>query len=130
MIRVTRIFCPLFSNEVNSRAGGAHPWALRFRMIMQSVIILSRVAYEDPSYHCSQKEDRQILPSMENCGIWFIRISATGDFNSRSDIDVGVPFASDSQTSLFDLAQMQIELEGLFGHPVETLEKEGLRNPF
>jgi len=25
---------------------------------------------------------------------------------------------------------MQIELEGLFGRPVEFLEKEGLRNPF
>jgi predicted nucleotidyltransferase len=25
---------------------------------------------------------------------------------------------------------MQIELEGLFGRPVDILEKEGLRNPY
>jgi predicted nucleotidyltransferase len=52
------------------------------------------------------------------------------DFKSDSDIDVLVTFESNSQTSLFDLAQMQIELEGLFGRPVDILEKEGLRNPF
>jgi predicted nucleotidyltransferase len=52
------------------------------------------------------------------------------DFKSSSDVDVLVTFASDSQISIFDLAQMQIELEGLFGHPVDILEKEGLRNPF
>ena len=52
------------------------------------------------------------------------------DFKSNSDIDVLVTFASNSKTSLFDLAQMQIELEELFGRPVDILEKEGLRNPF
>ena len=52
------------------------------------------------------------------------------DFKSNSDIDVLVTFASNSKTILFDLAQMQIELERLFGRPVDILEKEGLRNPF
>lgn len=52
------------------------------------------------------------------------------DFETSSDIDVLVSFASDTQISLFDLAQMQIELTGLFGRPVDILEKEGLRNPF
>ena len=52
------------------------------------------------------------------------------DFKSNSDIDVLVTFASNSQTSLFDVAQMQIELEELFGRPVNILEKEGFRNPF
>jgi len=52
------------------------------------------------------------------------------DFETSSDIDVLVSFASDAQTSLFDLAQMQIELTGLFERPVDILEKEGLRNPF
>ncbi len=52
------------------------------------------------------------------------------DFETSSDVDVLVSFASDSLISLFDLAQMQIELKGLFGRPVDILEKEGLRNPF
>ena len=52
------------------------------------------------------------------------------DFNASSDVDVLVSFASGAQVSLFDLAQMQFELETLFGHPVDILEKEGLRNPF
>lgn len=52
------------------------------------------------------------------------------DFETSSDVDVLVSFASDSLISLFDLAQMQIELTGLFGRPVDILEKEGLRNPF
>ena len=52
------------------------------------------------------------------------------DFKTSSDVDVLISFASDAQISLFDLAQMQIELEGLFGRPVDIVEKEGLRNPF
>jgi len=32
--------------------------------------------------------------------------------------------------SLFDLVQMQIELESLFGRPVDVVEKDALRNPF
>jgi len=51
-------------------------------------------------------------------------------FNANSDIDVLVTFAPDAQISLFDLAQMQIELEGLFGRPVDLVEKDALRNPF
>jgi predicted nucleotidyltransferase len=52
------------------------------------------------------------------------------DFKTNSDVDVLVTFDSDATVSLFDLAQMQIELEGLFGRPVDILEKEGLRNPY
>ncbi len=52
------------------------------------------------------------------------------DFNAGSDIDVLVTFAPEAQVSLFDLAQMQIELESLFGRPVDILEKDALRNPF
>ncbi|MDP3184312.1 MAG: nucleotidyltransferase family protein [Anaerolineales bacterium] len=52
------------------------------------------------------------------------------DFNAGSDIDVLVTFAPEAQVSLFDLAQMQIELESLFGRPVDILEKDALHNPF
>jgi hypothetical protein len=52
------------------------------------------------------------------------------DFNADSDIDVLVTFAPEAQVSLFDLAQMQIELQNLFGRPVDILEKDALRNPY
>ena len=61
---------------------------------------------------------------------WIFGSLLRDDFKSNSDIDVLVTFASNSQTSLFDVAQMQIELEELFGRPVNILEKEGFRNPF
>lgn len=52
------------------------------------------------------------------------------DFCAISDVDVLVTFAPEAQISLFDLAQMQIELEGLFGRPVDIIEKDALRNPY
>ena len=52
------------------------------------------------------------------------------DFRPGSDVDVLVTFAPDAPVSLFDLVQMQIELEILFGRPVDVVEKDALRNPF
>jgi uncharacterized protein len=52
------------------------------------------------------------------------------DFRPDSDVDVLVTFAPDAQVSLFDLVQMQIELESVFGRPVDVVEKDALRNPF
>jgi len=52
------------------------------------------------------------------------------DFRPDSDADVLVTFAPEAQVSLFDLVQMKIELEELFGRPVDVVEKDALRNPF
>jgi len=52
------------------------------------------------------------------------------DFHPDSDIDVLVSFKEDARISLFDMAQMQIELEALFGRSVDLVEKAGLRNPY
>jgi predicted nucleotidyltransferase len=52
------------------------------------------------------------------------------DFRPDSDVDVLVTFAPDARVSLFDLVQMQIELESVFGRPVDVVEKDALRNPF
>jgi hypothetical protein len=41
-----------------------------------------------------------------------------------------VTFDDENQISLFDLAQMQIELQEIFNRPVDILEKSALRNPF
>ena len=52
------------------------------------------------------------------------------DFRPDSDVDVLVTFASGARVSLFDLVQMQIELESVFGRSVDVVEKDALRNPF
>jgi hypothetical protein len=52
------------------------------------------------------------------------------DFGPNSDVDVLVTFERKAHISLFDMAQMQIELETLFGRPVDIVEKAGLRNPY
>jgi predicted nucleotidyltransferase len=52
------------------------------------------------------------------------------DFRPDSDIDVLVSIDPKAQISLFEIAQMQIELENLFKRPVDLVEKEGLRNPY
>jgi len=52
------------------------------------------------------------------------------DFSIQSDVDVLVTFTPDAEISLFDMAQMQIELQGIFSRPVDILEKDALRNPY
>jgi predicted nucleotidyltransferase len=52
------------------------------------------------------------------------------DFNQNSDIDVLVSFDKGLGISLFDIAQMKIELELIFKRPVDILEKEALRNHY
>ena len=52
------------------------------------------------------------------------------DFNSESDVDVLVTFAPDAEISLFDMAQMKIELERIYRRSVDLIEKASLRNPY
>jgi predicted nucleotidyltransferase len=52
------------------------------------------------------------------------------DFGPQSDVDVLVSFSPDACGSLFDLVDMEEELESLFGRKVDLVEAVGLRNPF
>jgi len=52
------------------------------------------------------------------------------DFRPDSDIDVLVSIDPNAQIGLFEIAQMQIELENIFKRSVDMIEKEGLRNPY
>jgi predicted nucleotidyltransferase len=52
------------------------------------------------------------------------------DFSAQSDVDVLVTFAQAADISLFDMAQMQIELQVIFNRPVDIVEKDALRNPY
>jgi predicted nucleotidyltransferase len=52
------------------------------------------------------------------------------DFRPDSDIDVLVSIDPNAHIGLFEIAQMQIELENIFKRQVDLVEKEGLRNPY
>ena len=52
------------------------------------------------------------------------------DFRPDSDVDVLVTFEEGSRHSLFDIVDMKLELEELFGRDVDLVQKEGLVNPF
>jgi predicted nucleotidyltransferase len=52
------------------------------------------------------------------------------DFRPDSDIDVLVSIDPKAHIGLFEIAQMQIELEKIFKRSVDLVEKEGLRNPY
>lgn len=52
------------------------------------------------------------------------------DFRPDSDVDVLVELRADAELSLWDWADMQAELESLFGRKVDLVSKAGLRNPF
>lgn len=70
------------------------------------------------------------------CEHWHVReLSLFGsvlreDFRPDSDIDVLVSFEAEARIGLWDLAQMQIELESIFRRPVDLVEKEALQNPY
>jgi len=55
------------------------------------------------------------------------------DFRPDSDVDVLVTFAPDAKWSLFDHVDMEDELEGILGRPVDLVSRRGIersRNPF
>ncbi len=52
------------------------------------------------------------------------------DFRPDSDVDVLVSIDPKAHIGLFEIVDMQIELETIFKRPVDLVEKEGLRNPY
>lgn len=52
------------------------------------------------------------------------------DFGPESDVDVLVTFTPEAPWSLFELVQMQQELEVIFNRKVDLIEEAALKNPF
>jgi uncharacterized protein len=50
------------------------------------------------------------------------------DFRPDSDVDCLVTFAREAQWTLFDMAEMQEELQALFGHEVHLVSRRGLES--
>ena len=53
-----------------------------------------------------------------------------GDFGPDSDVDVLVVMAEDAGWDLFDWVDMIEELKGIYGRPVDLVEKSAITNPF
>lgn len=54
------------------------------------------------------------------------------DFNKDSDVDFLVMFSPDATTTLFDLVDMESEMTGIVGRPVDIIGKKAVersRNP-
>ncbi|NPV10050.1 MAG: DNA polymerase subunit beta [Anaerolineae bacterium] len=74
------------------------------------------------------------LPAL--CRKWRVReLSLFGsalreDFSPESDVDVLVSFDPGAPWDLWDLIEMQGDLERLFARPVDLVEREVLRNPW
>jgi predicted nucleotidyltransferase len=52
------------------------------------------------------------------------------DFGPDSDVDVVVSFKPAAGWSLWDLVDMESDLEAIYGRGADLIEKEGLKNPF
>ena len=95
-----------------------------------NAIILQEVVMNKPKIPISQKK------LYEFCHHWnIVEFAVFGsalreDFTPESDVDVLVTFAPGAQISLFDMAQMQIELERIYQRSVDLVEKASLRNPY
>ena len=50
------------------------------------------------------------------------------DFRADSDVDVLVSFAPQTHVTLFDMAQMQEELKGIFKRDVDLVSRRGLEH--
>ncbi len=60
----------------------------------------------------------------------FFGSAVRDDFGPESDIDVLVTFTPEAPWSLFELVQMQQELEVIFDRKVDLIEEAALKNPF
>ena len=50
------------------------------------------------------------------------------DFRPDSDVDILVTFGPDAHRTLFDLVDMQDELEAMFGRKVDLVSKRGIEH--
>ena len=50
------------------------------------------------------------------------------DFAQDSDIDILISFEPDIQWGLFDLVNMETELNSIFGNEIDLVEKEAVEN--
>ena len=73
---------------------------------------------------------RQVCQRWSIRGLAVFGAAARYELRPDSDVDVMVEFQDEVSWSLFDFAQIQIELADHFGRPVDLVEKGTVRNPY
>lgn len=58
--------------------------------------------------------------------LWLFGSVLREDFRPRSDVDVMVTFAEDARIGLPELAGMEDELKGMFGHDVDLVTRKAV----
>jgi hypothetical protein len=56
--------------------------------------------------------------------------AARGELRPDSDIDVMVQFAPEARHGLYELVDIEAELQAMFGREVDVLTTKEIRNPF
>ncbi|GHU69192.1 hypothetical protein FACS189450_01570 [Spirochaetia bacterium] len=56
--------------------------------------------------------------------------SLRDDFNEESDIDILIEYNHPKEKSLFDLIDLQLELEDITGRKIDIIEKGSIKNPY
>jgi predicted nucleotidyltransferase len=56
--------------------------------------------------------------------------TARADFGPSSDVDLMVTFRPESAATLWDMVDMQEELEAIFGRRVDLVSRNAIRNPY
>lgn len=95
-----------------------------------------QVAEEKVSYLTYQKTDKKIIENkiidyFDKEGhiskAWVFGSFASGEDDYKSDIDLMIEVPDDSKFSLFDLAEIQYQLEKLIAKKVDVVMKEGVK---
>lgn len=95
-----------------------------------------QLAEEKIAYHAYQKTDKKaifnaIKSYFEKEGnvskAWLFGSFARGDDDYKSDVDVMIEVPEDSNFSLFDIAEIQYQLEKLIPKKVDVVMKDGVK---
>ncbi len=95
-----------------------------------------QVAEDKVAYHAYKKTDKMAIENtikdyfIKTGNIskaWFFGSFARGDDDYKSDIDVMIEVPDDSKFSLFDLAEIQYQLEKLVLKKVDVVMKDGVK---
>lgn len=95
-----------------------------------------QLAEEKVAYQAYQKTDKKAIENtikdyFEKAGniskAWFFGSFARGDDDYKSDVDLMIEVPDDSKFSLFDLSEIQYQLEKLVLKKVDVVMKDGVK---
>ncbi len=80
--------------------------------------------------HVTQSEIAELCQRWQIIEFGLFGSALREDFRPDSDIDILITFSTDHPWNLFDVMNLQRELETLFGRNVDLVQKKELQNPY